>query len=151
MEDYIMELSEIIKLNNVCFEFVKFLNSKSFVNDSDFVIIMDNLNTYHNICKTKSPKITYNTFISSDAIKVCNLKLNNLENKTQQDNKKMSLEFLLYIKSLYIKYIERIQNDNNSNNLSNLSLIFLILESIRNILVNYNLDQTRLYQINIKI
>lgn len=136
-----MALSEIIKLNNVCFEFVKFLNAKSFVNDSDFVIIMDNLNTYHNICKTKSPKITYNTFISSDAIKVCNLKLNNLEkNKTQQDNKKMSLEFLLYIKSLYIKYIERIQNDNNSNNLSNLSLIFLILESIRNILVNYNLD-----------
>ena len=130
-----MALSEIIKLNNVCFEFVKFLNAKSFVNDSDFVIIMDNLNTYHNICKTKSPKITYNTFISSDAIKVCNLKLNNLENKTQQDNKKMSLEFLLYI-----KYIERIQNDNNSNNLSNLSLIFLILESIRNILVNYNLD-----------
>lgn len=130
-----MALSEIIKLNNVCFEFVKFLNAKSFVNDSDFVIIMDNLNTYHNICKTKSPKITYNTFISSDAIKVCNLKLNNLEkNKTQQDNKKMSLEFLLYIKSLYIKYIERIQNDNNSNNLSNLSLIFLILESIRNIL-----------------
>lgn len=128
-------LSEIIKLNNVCFEFVKFLNAKSFVNDSDFVIIMDNLNTYHNICKTKSPKITYNTFISSDAIKVCNLKLNNLEkNKTQQDNKKMSLEFLLYIKSLYIKYIERIQNNNNSNNLSNLSLIFLILESIRNIL-----------------
>ena len=135
-----MALSEIIKLNNVCFEFVKFLNAKSFVNDSDFVIIMDNLNTYHNICKTKSPKITSNTFISSDAIKVCNLKLNNLENKTQQDNKKMSLEFLLYIKSLYIKYIERIQNDNNSNNLSNLSLIFLILESIRNILVNYNLD-----------
>lgn len=136
-----MELSEIIKLNNVCFEFVKFLNSKSFVNDSDFVIIMDNLNTYHNICKTKSPKITYNTFISSDDIKVCKLKLNNLEkNKTQQDNKKMSLEFLLYIKSLYIKYIERIQNNNNSNNLSNLSLIFLILESIRNILVNYNLD-----------
>ena len=135
-----MALSEIIKLNNVCFEFVKFLNAKSFVNDSDFVIIMDNLNTYHNICKTKSPKITYNTFISSYAIKVCNLKLNNLENKTQQDNKKMSLEFLLYIKSLYIKYIERIQNDNNSNNLSNLSLIFLILESIRNILVNYNLD-----------
>lgn len=135
-----MALSEIIKLNNVCFEFVKFLNAKSFVNDSDFVIIMDNLNTYHNICKTKSPKITYNTFISSDAIKVCNLKLNNLENKTQQDNKKISLEFLLYIKSLYIKYIERIQNDNNSNNLSNLSLIFLILESIRNILVNYNLD-----------
>lgn len=130
-----MALSEIIKLNNVCFEFVKFLNAKSFVNDSDFVIIMDNLNTYHNICKTKSPKITYNTFISSDAIKVCNLKLNNLEkNKTQQDNKKMSLEFLLYIKSLYIKYIERIQNNNNSNNLSNLSLIFLILESIRNIL-----------------
>lgn len=136
-----MALSEIIKLNNVCFEFVKFLNAKSFVNDSDFVIIMDNLNTYHNICKTKSPKITYNTFISSDTIKVCNLKLNNLEkNKTQQDNKKMSLEFLLYIKSLYIKYIERIQNNNNSNNLSNLSLIFLILESIRNILVNYNLD-----------
>ena len=135
-----MALSEIIKLNNVCFEFVKFLNAKSFVNDSDFVIIMDNLNTYHNICKTKSPKITYNTFISSDDIKICNLKLNNLENKTQQDNKKMSLEFLLYIKSLYIKYIERIQNDNNSNNLSNLSLIFLILESIRNILVNYNLD-----------
>lgn len=130
-----MALSEIIKLNNVCFEFVKFLNAKSFVNDSDFVIIMDNLNTYHNICKTKSPKITYNTFISSDAIKVCNLKLNNLEkNKTQQDNKKMNLEFLLYIKSLYIKYIERIQNNNNSNNLSNLSLIFLILESIRNIL-----------------
>ena len=129
-----MELSEIIKLNNVCFEFVKFLNAKSFINDSDFVIIMDNLNTYHNICKTKSPKITSNTFISSDAIKVCNLKLNNLENKTQQDNKKMSLEFLLYIKSLYIKYIERIQNNNNSNNLSNLSLIFLILESIRNIL-----------------
>lgn len=138
-----MALSEIIKLNNVCFEFVKFLNSKSFVNDSDFVIIMDNLNTYHNICKTKSPKITYNTFISSDAIKVCNLKLNNLEkNKTQQDNKKMSLEFLLYIKSLYIKYIEKLQNNSNSNsnNLSNLSLIFLILESIRNILVNYNLD-----------
>lgn len=135
-----MALSEIIKLNNLYFEFVKFLNAKSFVNDSDFVIIMDNLNTYHNICKTKSPKITYNAFISSDAIKVCNLKLNNLENKTQQDNKKMSLEFLLYIKSLYIKYIERIQNDNNSNNLSNLSLIFLILESIRNILVNYNLD-----------
>lgn len=136
-----MALSEIIKLNNICFEFVKFLNAKSFVNDSDFVIIMDNLNTYHNICKTKSPKITYNTFISSDAIKVCNLKLNALKkNKTQQDNKKMSLEFLLYIKSLYIKYIARIQNDNNSNNLSNLSLIFLILESIRNILVNYNLD-----------
>lgn len=136
-----MELSEIIKLNNVCFEFVKFLNAKSFVNDSDFVIIMDNLNTYHNICKTKSPKITSNTFISSDDIKVCNLKLNNLEkNKTQQDNTNMSLEFLLYIKSLYVKYIERIQNDNNSNNLSNLSLIFLILESIKNILVNYNLD-----------
>ena len=131
-----MELSEIIKLNNVCFEFVKFLNAKSFVNDSDFVIIMDNLNTYHNICKTKSPKITSNTFISSDDIKICKLKLNALKkNKTQQDNKKMSLEFLLYI-----KYIERIQNDNNSNNLSNLSLIFLILESIRNILVNYNLD-----------
>ena len=136
-----MALSEIIKLNNVCFEFVKFLNAKSFVNDSDFVIIMDNLNTYHNICKTKSPKITSNTFISSDDINECKLKLNNLEkNKTQQDNKKMSLEFLLYIKSLYIKYIERIQNNNNSNNLSNLSLIFLILESIRNILVNYNLD-----------
>jgi hypothetical protein len=138
-----MALSEIIKLNNVCFEFVKFLNAKSFVNDSDFVIIMDNLNTYHNICKTKSPKITSNTFISSDAIKVCKLKLNNLEkNKTQQDNKKMSLEFLLYIKSLYIKYIEKLQNNSNSNsnNLSNLSLIFLILESIRNILVNYNLD-----------
>lgn len=135
-----MELSEIIKLNNVCFEFVNFLNSKSFVNDSDFVIIMDNLNTYHNICKTKSPK---NTFISSDDIKICHLKLNNLEkNKTQQDNKKMSLEFLLYIKSLYIKYIEKLQNNSNSNsnNLSNLSLIFLILESIRNILVNYNLD-----------
>ena len=135
-----MELSEIIKLNNVCFEFVKFLNAKSFINDSDFVIIMDNLNTYHNICKTKSPKITSTTFISSDDIKVCKLKLNNLEKKTQQDNKKMNLEFLLYIKSLYIKYIERIQNNNNSNNLSNLSLIFLILESIRNILVNYNLD-----------
>ena len=136
-----MALSEIIKLNNLYFEFVKFLNAKSFVNDSDFVIIMDNLNTYHNICKTKSPKITSNTFISSDDIKVCNLKLNNLEkNKTQKDNKKMSLEFLLYIKSLYIKYIEKIQNNNNSNNLSNLSLIFLILESIKNILVNYNLD-----------
>lgn len=136
-----MELSEIIKLNNVCFEFVKFLNTKSFVNDSDFVIIMDNLNTYHNICKTKSPKITSNTFISSDDIKICNMKLNNLKkNKTQQDNTNMSLEFLLHIKSLYVKYIERIQNDNNSNNLSNLSLIFLILESIRNILVNYNLD-----------
>lgn len=136
-------LSEIIKLNNVCFEFVKFLNSNCFLNDSDFVIIMDNLNTYHNICKTKSPKNTSNTFISSDDIKVCNLKLNNLEkNKTQKDNKKMSLEFLLYIKSLYIKYIEKIQNNNNSNsnNLSNLSLIFLILESIKNILVNYNLD-----------
>ena len=144
METDIM-LSEIIKLNNVCFEFVKFLNSKSFVNDSDFVIIMDNLNTYHNICKKKSPKNTSNTFISSNDIKVCNLKLTNLEkNKTQQDNKNMSLEFLLYIKSLYIKYIEKIQNNNNSNsnNLSNLSLIFLILESIKNILVNYNLDQT---------
>ena len=130
-----MELSEIIKLNNISFEFVKFLNAKSFVNDSDFVIIMDNLNTYHNICKTKLPKNTSNAFISSDDIKVCNLKLNALKkNKTQQDNKKISLEFLLYIKSLYIKYIERIQNDNNSNNLSNLSLIFLILESIRNIL-----------------
>lgn len=139
-----MELSEIIKLNNVCFEFVKFLNAKSFINDSDFVIIMDNLNTYHNICKTKSPKITSNTFISSDDIKVCKLKLNNLEKKTQQDNKKMSLEFLLYIKSLYIKYIEKLQNNSNSNNnnLSNLSLIFLILESIKNILVNYNLDYT---------
>lgn len=136
-----MALSEIIKLNNLYFEFIKFLNAKSFVNDSDFVIIMDNLNTYHNICKTKSPKITSNTFISSDDIKICKLKLNALKkNKTQQDNKKMSLEFLLYIKSLYIKYIERIQNDNNSNNLSNLSLIFIILESIRNILVNYNLD-----------
>ena len=134
-----MELSEIIKLNSISFEFVKFLNAKSFVNDSDFVIIMDNLNTYHNICKTKLPKNTSNAFISSDDIKVCNLKLNALKkNKTQQEN--MSLEFLLYIKSLYIKYIERIQNDNNSNNLSNLSLIFLILESIRNILVNYNLD-----------
>ena len=138
-----MALSEIIKLNNLYFEFIKFLNAKSFVNDSDFVIIMDNLNTYHNICKTKSPKITSNTFISSDDIKICKLKLNALKkNKTQQDNKKMSLEFLLYIKSLYIKYIERIQNDNNSNNLSNLSLIFLILESIKNILVNYNLDYT---------
>ena len=136
-----MELSEIIKLNNVCFEFVKFLNAKSFVNDSDFVIIMDNLNTYHNICKTKSPKITSNTFISSVDIKVCNLKLNNLKkNKAQQDNKNMSLEFLLYIKSLYVKYIDKIQNNSNSNNLSNLSLIFLILESIKNILVNYNLD-----------
>lgn len=140
-----MALSEIIKLNNVCFEFVKFLNAKSFVNDSDFVIIMDNLNTYHNICKTKSPKITSNTFISSDDIKICKLKLNALKkNKTQQDNKKMSLEFLLYIKSLYIKYIEKLQNNSNSNNnnLSNLSLIFLILESIKNILVNYNLDYT---------
>lgn len=128
-------LSEIIKLNNVCFEFVKFLNSICFINDSDFVIIMDNLNTYHNICKTKLPKNTSNTFISSNDIKVCNLKLTNLEkNKTQKDNKKISLEFLLYIKSLYIKYIERLQNNSNSNNLSNLSLIFLILESIRNIL-----------------
>lgn len=136
-----MELSEIIKLNNISFEFVKFLNSNFFLNDSDFVIIMDNLNTYHNICKTKSPKNTSNTVISSDDIKVCNLKLNNLEkNKTQKDNKNMSLEFLLYIKSLYIKYIEKIQNNSNSNNLSNLSLIFLILESIKNILVNYNLD-----------
>lgn len=137
MEDYIMELSEIIKLNNVCFEFVKFLNYKRSINDSDFVIIMDNLNTYHNICKTQSPKNTSNSVISSDDIKVCNLKLNNLEkNKTQRDNKSMSLEFLLYIKSLYIKYIEKIQNNSNSNsnNLSNLSLIFLILESIRNIL-----------------
>ena len=106
---------------------------------------MDNLNTYHNICKTKSPKITSNTFISSDDIKICKLKLNALKkNKTQQDNKKMSLEFLLYIKSLYIKYIEKLQNNSNSNNnnLSNLSLIFLILESIKNILVNYNLDYT---------
>ena len=138
-----MELSEIIKLNNISFEFVKFLNSNFFLNDSDFVIIMDNLNTYHNICKTKSPKITSNTFISSDDIKICKLKLNALKkNKTQQDNKKMSLEFLLYIKSLYIKYIEKLQNNSNSNNnnLSNLSLIFLILESIKNILVNYNLD-----------
>ncbi len=138
-----MALSEIIKLNNLCFEFVKFLNAKSFVNDSDFVIIMDNLNTYHNICKTKSPKITSNTFISSDDIKICKLKLNALKkNKTQQDNKKMSLEFLLYIKSLYIKYIEKLQNNSNSNNnnLSNLSLIFLILESIKNILVNYRVD-----------
>ena len=98
---------------------------------------MDNLNTYHNICKTKSPKITSNTFISSDDIKICKLKLNALKkNKTQQDNKKMSLEFLLYIKSLYIKYIERIQNDNNSNNLSNLSLIFIILEVSRNVVNN---------------
>ena len=140
-----MALSEIIKLNNLYFEFVKFLNAKSFVNDSDFVIIMDNLNTYHNICKTKLPKNTYNTFISSDDIKICKLKLNALKkNKTQQDNKKMSLEFLLYIKSLYIKYIEKLQNNSNSNNnnLSNLSLIFLILESIKNILVNYNLDYT---------
>lgn len=132
-----MELSEIIKLNNVCFKFVKFLNANHFLNDSDFVIIMDNLNTYHNICKTKLPKNTSNAFISSGDIKVCNLKLNNLEkNKTQQ----VSLEFLLYIKSLYIKYIEKIQNNNNSNNLSSISLIFLILESIRNILVNYGLE-----------
>lgn len=132
-----MELSEIIQLNNMCFKFVKFLNSNYFLNDSDFVIIMDNLNTYHNICKTKSPKNTSNTFSSSGDIKVCNLKLNNLEkNKTQQ----VSLEFLLYIKSLYIKYIEKIQNNNNSNNLSSISLIFIILESIKNILVNYGLD-----------
>ena len=74
-----MALSEIIKLNNLYFEFIKFLNAKSFVNDSDFVIIMDNLNTYHNICKTKSPKITSNTFISSDDIKICKLKLNALK------------------------------------------------------------------------
>ena len=132
-----MELSEIIQLNNICFKFVKFLNVNHFLNDSDFVIIMDNLNTYHNICKTKSPKNTSNTFRSSGDIKVCNLKLNNLEkNKTQQ----VSLEFLLYIKSLYIKYIEKIQNNNNSYNLSSISLIFLILESIKNILVNYGLD-----------
>lgn len=52
-----MALPEIIKLNNVCFEFVKFLNAKSFVNDSDFVIIMDNLNTYHNICKKNHRRI----------------------------------------------------------------------------------------------
>ena len=129
-----MALPEIIKLNNVCFEFVKFLNAKSFVNDSDFVIIMDNLNTYHNICKKKSPK---NTFISSDDIKVCNLKLHNLKkNKTQKDKKNLSLEFLLYIKTLYVKYIENIQNISNNKTLSNLSLIFLILESIKNILIN---------------
>lgn len=133
-----LKLSEIMKLNNVCFEFVKFLNDKSFVNDNDFVIIMDNLNTYHTICKTKSYK---NTFISSYDIKVCNLKLNNLKkNKTQKDTKNLSLEFLIYIKTLYVKYIEKIQNSSNSKTLSNLSLIFLILESIRNILVNYKLD-----------
>ena len=137
-KDNNMKLSEIIKLNNVCFEFVKFLNAKYFVNDSDFVIIMDNLNTYHNICKTKSSK---NTFISSDDIKVCNLKLHNLaNNKNQKDTKNLSLEFLIYIKTLYVKYIENIQNSSNIKTLSNLSLIFLILESIRNILVNYNLD-----------
>lgn len=136
-----MKLSEIIKLNNVFFEFIKFLNATYFVNDNDFVIIMDNLNTYHNICKTKSPKITSNTFISSYDIKVCNLKLNNLKkNKTQKDTKNLSLEFLIYIKTLYVKYIENIQNSSNSKTLSNLSLIFLILESIRNILVNYKLD-----------
>jgi hypothetical protein len=136
-----MKLSEIMKLNNVFFEFIKFLNATYFVNDNDFVIIMDNLNTYHNICKTKSPKITSNTFISSYDIKVCNLKLNNLKkNKTQKDTKNLSLEFLIYIKTLYVKYIENIQNSSNSKTLSNLSLIFLILESIRNILVNYKLD-----------
>lgn len=136
-----MKLSEIMKLNNVFFEFIKFLNATYFVNDNDFVIIMDNLNTYHNICKTKSPKITSNTFISSDDIKICNLKLNNLKkNKNQKDKKNLSLEFLLYIKTLYVKYIENIQNISNSKTLSNLSLIFLILESIRNILVNYKLN-----------
>lgn len=136
-----IKLSEIMKLNNVFFEFIKFLNATYFVNDNDFVIIMDNLNTYHNICKTKSPKITSNTFISSYDIKVCNLKLNNLKkNKTQKDTKNLSLEFLLYIKTLYVKYIENIQNSSNSKTLSNLSLIFLILESIRNILVNYKLN-----------
>ena len=140
-KDNNMKLSEIIKLNNVCFEFVKFLNAKYFVNDSDFVIIMDNLNTYHNICKTKSSKNALNSFISSDDIKVCNLKLNNLaNNKNQKDKKNLSLEFLLYIKTLYVKYIKNIQNSSNSKTLSNLSLIFLILESIRNILVNYKLD-----------
>lgn len=133
-----MKLSKIMKLNNVFFEFVKFLNATYFVNDNDFVIIMDNLNTYHTICKTKSYK---NTFISSYDIKVCNLKLNNLKkNKTQKDTKNLSLEFLIYIKTLYVKYIENIQNSSNSKTLSNLSLIFLILESIRNILVNYKLD-----------
>ena len=133
-----MKLSEIMKLNNVFFEFIKFLNATYFVNDNDFVIIMDNLNTYHTICKTKSYK---NTFISSDDIKICKLKLNNLaNNKNQKDKKNLSLEFLLYIKTLYVKYIENIQNISNSKTLSNLSLIFLILESIRNILVNYKLD-----------
>ena len=133
-----MKLSEIMKLNNVFFEFIKFLNATYFVNDNDFVIIMDNLNTYHNICKKKSYK---NTFISSYDIKVCNLKLNNLKkNKTQKDTKNLSLEFLIYIKTLYVKYIENIKNSSNSKTLSNLSLIFLILESIRNILVNYKLD-----------
>ena len=93
-----IKLSEIMKLNNVFFEFIKFLNATYFVNDNDFVIIMDNLNTYHNICKTKSPKITSNTFISSDDIKICKLKLNNLaNNKNQKDKKNLSLEFLLYI------------------------------------------------------
>lgn len=136
-----LKLSEIMKLNNVFFEFVKFLNATYFVNDNDFVIIMDNLNTYHTICKTKSSKNTLNTFISSDDIKVCNLKLNNLKkNKTQKDTKNLSLEFLIYIKTLYVKYIEKIQNNNNGKNLSNLSSIFIILESIKNILVNYKLD-----------
>ena len=102
---------------------------------------MDNLNTYHTICKTKSSKNTLNSFISSDDIKVCNLKLNNLtNNKNQKDKKNLSLEFLLYIKTLYVKYIKNIQNNSNRKTLSNLSLIFLILESIRNILVNYKLD-----------
>lgn len=136
-----LKLSEIMKLNNIFLEFVKFLNATHFVNDSDFIIIIDNLNTYHTICKTKSLKNTLNTFISSDDIKICNLKLNNLKkNKTQKDTKNLSLEFLIYIKTLYVKYIEKIQNNNNGKNLSSISSIFIILESIKNILVNYKLD-----------
>lgn len=155
----IYDASIILETTDILFKLLEILNSKEIIPNSNFFYLILNLDSYNEICeefnktffKTDHPKIKVHLLNKKEYISEVMVQKRLLQRKfeillkySKKNNtnelKKISIEILNFMKSIYNQKIENLRKEmDDVYDIVPLTEIFIIIENIKTMIKN-NID-----------
>lgn len=155
----IYDASIILETTDILFKLLEILNSKEIIQNNNFFYLILNLDSYNEICeefnktffKTDHPKIKVHLLNKKEYISEVMVQKRLLQRKfeillkySKKNNtnelKKISIEILNFIKSIYNQKIENLRKEmDDVYDIVPLTEIFIIIENIKTMIKN-NID-----------
>ena len=155
----IYDASIILETTDILFKLLEILNSKEIIQNNNFFYFILNLDSYNEICeefnktffKTDHPKIKVHLLNKKEYISEVMVQKRLLQRKfeillkySKKNNtnelKKISIEILSFMKSIYNKKIENLRKEmDDVYDIVPLTEIFIIIENIKTMIKN-NID-----------